>query len=114
MMMTTDSLVRTLRPVLLAGVLVVTAIVTAAPAHAQGTGKPQAPAAGTALPASARLDINSASEAELMQLKGIGEARARAIVKGRPYGGKDDLVKRKIVPQGVYDDIKDQIIARQK
>ena len=44
----------------------------------------------------------------------LGEARARAIVKGRPYSGRDDLVKRKIIPQSVYDEIKDQIIARQK
>src|SRR5215470_11809937 len=59
------------------------------------------------------MDINSATEAELATLKGIGEARAKAIVKGRPYKGKDDLVQKKIIPQGVYDDIKDQIIAKQ-
>jgi len=59
------------------------------------------------------MDINSASEKELATLKGIGEARAKAIVKGRPYKGKDDLVHKKIIPQGVYDDIKDQIIAKQ-
>jgi|SRR6185436_4691624 len=60
------------------------------------------------------MDINSASEKELATLKGIGDVRAKAIVKNRPYKGKDDLVKRKIVPQSVYDDIKDQIIAKQK
>jgi len=60
------------------------------------------------------MDINSASEKELATLKGVGEVRAKAIVKGRPYKGKDDLVKKKIVPQGVYDDIKEQIIAKQK
>src|SRR4051812_15188352 len=59
------------------------------------------------------MDINSASEQELATLKGIGDVRAKAIVKGRPYKGKDDLVKKKIVPQSVYNDIKDQIIAKQ-
>src|SRR5688572_6399232 len=61
----------------------------------------------------ALMDINSASEAELATLKGIGDVRSKAIVKGRPYKGKDDLVKKKIIPQNVYDDIKDQIIAKQ-
>ena len=60
------------------------------------------------------MDINTASEKELASLKGIGEVRAKAIVKGRPYKGKNDLVDRKIIPQGVYDDIKDQVIAKQK
>ena len=59
------------------------------------------------------MDINSASEKELATLKGIGDVRAKAIVKGRPYKGKDELVQKKIVPQNVYDDIKDQIIAKQ-
>ena len=59
------------------------------------------------------MDINTASEKELATLKGIGDVRAKAIVKGRPYKGKDDLVTKKIVPQNVYDDIKDQIIAKQ-
>ena len=49
-----------------------------------------------------------------MTLKGIGDARAKAIIKGRPYKGKNELVDRKIVPQAVYDGIKDQIIAKQK
>jgi DNA uptake protein ComE-like DNA-binding protein len=60
------------------------------------------------------IDLNSASEKELATLKGIGEVHAKAIVKGRPYKGKDDLVTKKIVTQKVYDDIKDQVIAKQK
>ncbi|HTS86424.1 MAG TPA: helix-hairpin-helix domain-containing protein [Usitatibacter sp.] len=60
------------------------------------------------------MDINSASEKDLATLPGIGEARAKAIVKGRPYKGKDDLVHRKILTEKVYDGIKDQIIAKQK
>ena len=63
--------------------------------------------------AGALIDINTASEKELASLKGIGEVRAKAIVKGRPYKGKNELVDKKIVPQGVYDDIKEQIIAKQ-
>ncbi|HUP96731.1 MAG TPA: helix-hairpin-helix domain-containing protein [Usitatibacter sp.] len=59
------------------------------------------------------IDINTASEKELASLKGIGEVRAKAIVKGRPYKGKDELVSKKVVPQNVYDDIKDQVIAKQ-
>ena len=62
----------------------------------------------------ALLDINSASEKELDALPGIGEARAKAIVKNRPYKGKDELVQKKIIPQSVYDGIKDKIIAKQK
>jgi DNA uptake protein ComE-like DNA-binding protein len=59
------------------------------------------------------MDINSASEKELATLKGIGDVRAAAIVKGRPYKGKDDLVKKKILTKKVYDEIKDEIIAKQ-
>jgi len=91
-------------------------------AHAADEKKPaptMAPGADTKAPAKApaaadRMDINSASEEQLATLDGIGAARAKAIVQGRPYGGRDDLVKKKIIPQGVYDKIKDQIIARQK
>lgn len=59
------------------------------------------------------VDINSASAAELDKLPGIGPARAKAIISHRPYNGKDDLAQRKVIPQNVYDQIKDKIIARQ-
>jgi DNA uptake protein ComE-like DNA-binding protein len=60
------------------------------------------------------IDINSASKTELMTLPGIGDVRADAIIKGRPYKGKDELVQKKIITDGVYQPIKDKIIAKQK
>jgi DNA uptake protein ComE-like DNA-binding protein len=87
------------------------------PAFAQGTTAPAVttPATRPAATAPAELiDINSATAAQLEPLKGIGPVRAAAIVKGRPYKGKDELVEKKIIPKNVYDDIKDRIIAKQK
>lgn len=60
------------------------------------------------------IDINSADEKTLMTLKGIGDVTAKKIIKSRPYSGKDDLVKKKVLSDKVYADIKDQIIAKQK
>jgi competence protein ComEA len=71
-------------------------------------------AAAKSQPAGELVDINSASAEELDKLPGIGPARAKAIIANRPYGGKDDLANRKIIPANVYNRIKDQIIARQK
>lgn len=59
------------------------------------------------------MDINSASAKELATLPKIGDVRAKAIVKGRPYNGKDDLINKKVIPQDAYDAIKDMIIAKQ-
>ena len=61
----------------------------------------------------ALIDINRAKADELMTLKGIGEARAAAIIKDRPYARKDELVQKKILPESVYNEIKDKIIAKQ-
>jgi DNA uptake protein ComE-like DNA-binding protein len=60
------------------------------------------------------VDINSAGAEELDKLPGIGPARAKAIIAHRPYGGKDDLVQRKVIPPNIYNQIKDKVIARQK
>ena len=59
------------------------------------------------------MDINTATEKELASLPKIGEAKAKAIVKARPLGGKDELVTKKILSQADYDAIKDLIIAKQ-
>jgi len=76
--------------------------------------KAAAAAPATMAKADDKIDINHAKADQLMKLDGIGDARAKAIIKGRPYKGKDDLVAKNIIPQAVYDKISDQIIAKQK
>jgi competence protein ComEA len=107
----------TLRRYLVAAAL---SALLAAPAFAQTT----SPSTSTSRPGATTpsttqtqrqepVDINSASAQELDKLPGIGPARAQAIIANRPYKGKDELAQRKIVPQNVYDQIKDKIVARQ-
>lgn len=69
-----------------------------------------APAAANKTPL---VDLNSASKDELDALPGIGSVRADAIIKGRPYKGKDELLRKKVLPSNVYDGIKDRVIAKQ-
>jgi competence protein ComEA len=91
-------------------VLIVLALLLSGPASVAQTA-PKPPAKASA--ATALIDINSASKAELMTLMGIGDAYSQKIIDGRPYARKDQLVSKKIIPQATYDKIKDLIVAKQ-
>ncbi|HWW47399.1 MAG TPA: helix-hairpin-helix domain-containing protein [Xanthobacteraceae bacterium] len=80
-----------------------------APAGKMAPAEKMAPA-----PKQELLDINSATAEQLDALPGIGKAYSAAIIKNRPYRGKDELLQKKILPEKTYNSIKDKIIARQK
>jgi DNA uptake protein ComE-like DNA-binding protein len=86
----------------------------AAPRQAQ-TPTPQQPktavAPAPAAPAASLIDVNHASAEQLDGLWGIGQARAAAIIANRPYKSVEDLHARHVIPENVFERIKDQIIA---
>ena len=56
--------------------------------------------------------LNTASRDDLMSLEGIGEVRADAIIRARPFKAKTELVERRLIPEALYDRIADRVTAR--
>ncbi|MCX6725708.1 MAG: helix-hairpin-helix domain-containing protein [Candidatus Shapirobacteria bacterium] len=56
-----------------------------------------------------KININKASLSELDNLTGIGQKRAEDIVKNRPYSTVEDLLTKKVISQGIYEKIKNEI-----
>jgi competence protein ComEA len=94
-----------------------------APAPALSTQKaPKAPATASSVQKSAAstaklapgqvVNINTADAATLEALPGIGPAKAQAIIAGRPYTTKEDIMKVRGIKQGVFNKIKDSIIVK--
>ena len=59
-----------------------------------------------------RVDLNTASAAELARLPGIGPAKAQAIIEYRaqePFSKPEDLIKVKGIGEKLYERLRDQI-----
>ena len=91
-------------------VLVVIAVLIASASLAGA----QMPKAGDAVKAvtGTPLDLNTAALDQLKALPGVGEQHAKKIVDGRPFKKVDELMSKKIVPQSVYDQIKNLVAVK--
>jgi DNA uptake protein ComE-like DNA-binding protein len=61
---------------------------------------------------SARVDLNSASGADLTALPGISVRKAREIIDHRPYASPHDLVKDGLLTEAQFEEIAPKVAAR--
>ena len=76
------------------------------------TRPPAAPTVPAAPSGPAVVELNSASRDELMGLDGIGEVRADAIIRARPFKAKTELVERHLIPEALYDRINARVVVK--
>ena len=90
------------------------AVTTPAPAKSTTAtpATPAAPAKAADGKPMAKVDINTASAADLTAA-GFTEGEAKKIVDGRPWKSKDELVKKKAVSEQSYKKVKSGIVAHQ-
>lgn len=55
------------------------------------------------------ININTASEVELISLPGIGTVTAQKIIQNRPYTDLDQLLSNQVLSQSKYDSVIDQL-----
>ncbi|MDI1285373.1 MAG: helix-hairpin-helix domain-containing protein [Reyranella sp.] len=91
-----------MRPIL--ALITIALLALATPAVAQTRAAPP--------PASSLIDLNNASRDDLMTLDGIGEVRADAIIRARPFKAKTELVERRLIPEHLYEKLADKVMAR--
>jgi len=86
-----------------------------------GVGKPAPAEKGSATSAAKskaapaidqKINLNTATKEELEILPGIGPVRAQAIIDGRPYSTPEDVMKVNGIKEGIYNEIKDQVIVK--
>ena len=73
---------------------------TAAPGPAVAAASPQTASGG-------KLDVNTASSAELLPVPGIGPVLAQRIIERRPYASADDLINVKGIGPKNYQRIRE-------
>jgi DNA uptake protein ComE-like DNA-binding protein len=66
------------------------------------------------MPAAELVDINRASSEELMKLPGMTKVWADRVVKFRPYKRKTELLEHGVLPDRVYDKVKDYVVAHRE
>lgn len=57
-----------------------------------------------------KVNINTATQAELEALPGIGPVTASKIISDRQYQAVEDLLNKKVVSKAVFEKIKDQLV----
>ena len=79
--------------------------------HKPGQERNQLPAAK--LDPGAKVNINALAKVELEALPGSGPAKADAVIVGRSYAKREDIMKVKEIKKGTYDRIKELITVQQ-
>lgn len=79
------------------------------PFAGEGNSNKDRPSYDKGLSLTDKININTASSAELDTLWGVGPATAEKIISNRPYGSVEELLTKKAVKSNVYETIKEKV-----